>query len=75
VNPHIQKALSIESEFGDALGPVTLLNKSANLKRHRQRPILAEPLASAKTIDAVELTYEAYQRAIGLSPTFNQENK
>ena len=47
VDPHTKIALKIESIFGDDLGPVTPLDKTANLNRRRQRPSsLSNPLRS-----------------------------
>jgi putative transposase len=78
IDPHAKKALSIEATSGASLGEVTLLNKSVNLRRRRQRPELAqcaEFTVPNKTIDAVELAYEAYQRAIGLSTYLDSEEQ
>jgi len=78
IDPHAKKALSIEALSGEPLGEVALLDKSVNLRRHRQRPELTdrgERTTANQTIDAVELAYEAYQRAIGLPAHLDQEKE
>ena len=44
VDPHQEKALSVESLQGDPLGPVTLLDVQANSRRRRHRPCAAPPV-------------------------------
>lgn len=66
IDPHAQRALRIESMFGDDYGPVTPLDITANLNRKRQRPH-HEPEASIKQAEnAVEIAYREYSQLCGI---------
>jgi len=71
IDPHLKKALYVESAEGKRLAEVTLLDKAANLNRKRQRPELTSEASTAPHImDAVEIAYEKYQQQLQLvSPT------
>jgi len=75
VDPHVQKAIRIESETGDDLGPVVLLNVDVNLHRTRQRPHAASPKSiSTQKTHAVEGVHEQYTRAVNLEKRIREEN-
>jgi transposase InsO family protein len=66
VDPHTKVALKVESVFGDDLGLVTILDKTANLNRRRKRPHSSSfnsspPSALKSKANSVELALEAYQ--------------
>lgn len=64
-DPHAKKALYIESPDGEFLGEVILLDKLANLSRHRQRPQNHNVKKNeVRKIDAVELQYQKYLKNI-----------
>lgn len=66
VDPHTKTALKIESIFGDDLGPVTPLDKTANLNRKRQRPN-SPPKSTVKSgINSVELALKKYSQLCGV---------
>ncbi len=67
IDPHIVMALYIESVKGDRLDAVTLLDKDANLNRHRQRPNTTLNSKDPHLMDATEYTLEAYKREFQLS--------
>jgi len=62
VDPHTKTALKIESLSGDDLGPVTPLDKTANLNRKRQRPHNPPKPALRSGVDSVELAFEEYSK-------------
>lgn len=63
VDPHTKVALKVESVFGDDLGSVTFLDKTANLSRKRQRPHnLPKPALKSGT-NSVELALEEYKHS------------
>jgi|GEM_PF-4008700 len=66
VDPHTQTALRVESIFGDAMGPVTPLDKISNLNRKRQRPQAIRELVPNKIENAVELAYEEQNRLFNI---------
>jgi len=66
VDPHAQKALHIESEEGNHLGAVTLLDRQANAHRNRQRPTTLDHPEQHQKLSAVEMLYDEHQRALGL---------
>ena len=67
IDPHLEKALYVESADGKRLAEVTLLDKEANLHRKRQRPELTSETPTAPHImDAVEIAYEKYQQQLQL---------
>ena len=69
VDPHVDRALKVESKEGQALGPVTPLDAQANAYRKRRRPAAAasEPKHTAKTANTVELALQ--QQAVLLNLT------
>jgi putative transposase len=66
VDPHTETALKIESIFGDDLGPVTLLDKTANLSRRRQRPHSPPGPILKSEINSVELALKEYSQLCGI---------
>lgn len=66
IDPHQTKALYIESQIGDKLGPVTPLDAITNNRRKRQRPNIATADNPQPSVSAVELAYEDYQRLFSL---------
>lgn len=74
IDPHANKALRIESEFGDDLGAVTPLDKHANLNRKRQRPHSAPAPTQKQAENAVEMAYREYSHLCGI-PLFTQSTK
>jgi putative transposase len=60
VDPLNAKALWVESESGENLGAVTLLNKVDNNNRKRSRPILKRSSPQDHSINTVDLAYEEY---------------
>jgi len=76
IDPHANKALRIESVFGDDFGPVTLLDKHANLNRKRQRPHTAPAPTQKSAENAVEIAYNKYSHLCGtpiFTPSSNEE--
>lgn len=73
VEPQADKALWVESVFGDNLGPVTVLDKLANCRRTRQRP-MAPPSTAPRALNAVELAYQDHQRAFAIPLTSSTED-
>jgi putative transposase len=73
VDPHTEVALKVESVFGDDLGPVTLLDKIANLNRKRQRPHSLPKAALKSGINSVELALEEYKRLYEITKNKNEE--
>lgn len=73
IDPHMHTALRVESLTGEDLGPVTLLDKIANLHRKRVRPHLITEYTSSATQNSVELAYEEYQATVHLPKT--EKNK
>lgn len=61
VDPHTKVALKVESVFGDNLGPVTILNKAANLNRRRQRPHSSPKTILKSEVNSVEMALEEYK--------------
>lgn len=69
IDPHIQKALYIESEPGVNLGPVTLLDAIANTQRRRQRPDVT-PIPKTQSqpeVNAIEMAYRDYKQTYQLN--------
>ena len=60
VDPHVDRALKVESKEGQTLGPVTPLDAQANAYRKRRRPAAAasEPKHTGKTANTVELALQ-----------------
>jgi hypothetical protein len=74
-DPHAQKAIRIESDTGDDLGAVTLLDTTANLHRKRQRPDMQKTLKDQpRQFNAVEMAYEDYRRSCNIFNNNDQEN-
>lgn len=73
-DPHTKKAIRIESDAGDDLGAVTLLDLAANLTRKRQRPEI-KPISHdhKRKFDAVEMVYQDYSRACGIENNTDKE--
>ena len=67
IDPHLQQALYIESSSGERLAAVTLLDKTANLQRKRQRPDVTAGTTAPHLIDAVEHAYIQYQLELQLT--------
>ena len=78
VDPHTETALKIESIFGDDLGPVTPLDKTANLNRKRQRPHV-QPTPTQATLKSeanlVELALKEYSQLCGIPRKEQEEIK
>jgi len=76
IDPHIQKALYIESAEGKRLASVTLLNKASNLNRKRQRPDVMVQPDLPHMMDAVEHAFTKYNTQLQLStvPEINLTN-
>ena len=66
VDPHTKTALRIESVFGDDFGPVTPLDKTANLNRKRQRPHNPPKPTVKSTLNSVELALREYSQLCGI---------
>lgn len=75
IDPHAQKAVRIESDFGDDLGSVTLLDAIANTHRRRQRPNTdtTSTTPAKPTHNAIEMAYLNYNRICEIS-TIDKEN-
>ncbi len=67
IDPHANIALYIESDIGERLEAVTLLDKAANLHRSRQRPQISTETKDPHLMDATQWTFEAYERELQLS--------
>lgn len=67
VDPHTQIALRVESELGDDLGAVILLDTHANLNRKRQRPHHSSTKKQKQTENAVDLAFREYSDLYGIS--------
>jgi len=74
IDPHANKALRIESVFGDDLGAVTPLDKHANLNRKRQRPHNAPAPTLKQAENAVEIAYREYSHLCGI-PVFTPSSE
>lgn len=61
VDPHTKVAFKVESIFGDNLGPVTILDKAANLNRRRQRPHSSPKPILKSGVNSVEMALEEYK--------------
>lgn len=70
-DPHTNTAIWIESENGDKLGRVTLLDAKTNLNRCRQRPDPVAPKQSLK-INSVDLTYEQFIAMTNINNDFTE---
>lgn len=66
VDPHLLKAIRVESPEGLPLGPVSLIDRIANSCRTRQRPQLAQN-PKKPLHNAVEMAYLEYQQTYELS--------
>lgn len=62
IDPHANRALRVESVFGDDLGPVVLLDPIGNLHRKRQRPRKPIKTSLKQAENVVELAYEEHAR-------------
>jgi transposase InsO family protein len=67
VDPHTQTALKIESESGDNLGPVILLDKIANINRKRYRPNKLQKPTVKSALNSVELALKEHNLLYGIS--------
>lgn len=73
VDPHTKTALKVESVFGDYLGSVVLLDKTANLNRKRQRSnSLSKPSIKSGT-NSVELALEEYSKLYAITENKKEE--
>ena len=73
-DPQTKKVHRVESDVGENLGPITLLDTTANLNRKRQRPDINKKAEhQQKKFDAVEMAYENYQRSLGIPNNNNDE--
>jgi hypothetical protein len=76
MDPHTEQALRIESDTGNDLGLITLLDPAANLHRHRQRPeIKTRPTEAIRTFHAVESAYENYTQECGIFNTIDKDKE
>lgn len=66
IDQHANKAVRIESAFGDDLGSVTPLDMHANLNRKRQRPHNAPAPAKKQLENAVEIAHREYSHLCGI---------
>ena len=67
VNPHTKTALRVESKSGEDLGPVVLLDLTANLHRRRQRPNTDKDSLTGKQDEyAVEDAYRDFIDSFGI---------
>ena len=67
IDPHANEAIHVESEEGNNLGPVTLLDAIANINRNRQRPEVEKKSDDHKRkFDAVEIAFNDYNRTCGI---------
>ena len=67
IDPHANEAIHVESEEGNNLGPVTLLDAIANINRNRQRPEVEKKSDYHKRkFDAVEIAFDDYNRTCGI---------
>ena len=74
IDPHVSDAIRVESEEGNHLGPVTLLDAIANINRNRQRPEIEKKSDDLKRkFDAVEIAFNDYNRTCGI-PNNDKEN-
>jgi len=67
VDPHNKVALKVESVFGDDLGLVTVLDKTANLTRRRQRPHSSPKPILKSEVNSVEMALEEYKHLYELT--------
>ncbi len=75
-DPHSQKAIRVETAFGDNLGPAVLLNVEGNLHRERQRPHAAYTSHQKQKEYAIETIYDEHMQACQLSSTcLNEGNE
>ena len=75
VDPHTQQGISVESLFGDNLGPVALLDPIANNHRKRQRPDIIETQPRKMTQSAVEVAYQEYSQLCAIPLTTSHVEK
>jgi putative transposase len=75
IDPHTQTALRVESIFGDALGPVTPLDKISNLNRKRQRPSAVTESKSKSEKNSVELAFAEQSRLFNIPLSKNSSNQ
>ena len=70
VDPHTEKALKIESLFGDDYGPAVILDKHANLNRKRYRPDNIKKTPTVKSaLNSVELALKEHSQLCGIPIT------
>ena len=75
-DPQTKKVHRVESDVGENLGPITLLDTTANLNRKRQRPDINKKAEhQQKKFDAVEMAYENYQRSLGITHNNNNNDE
>lgn len=75
-DPHAIKAIRVESDAGEELGPVTLLDTTANLYRKRQRPNIEKSSDHhVRKFNAVEMAYQEYSRMCGISNNNNDDTE
>jgi transposase InsO family protein len=72
IDPHAKKALYIESESGENLGPVISLDKISNNNRKRSRPILNKTKETKNSVNIVDLAHKEYKNLYQLT---DEENK
>jgi len=68
VDPHADRALTVESKEGQPLGAVTPLDAQANMYRKRRRPATetSEPKHTGKTANTVELALQQQAALLNL---------
>ena len=70
VDPHIHKAIRVESTTGEHLGSVTLLDRIANNTRKRNRPAVETTKKSAANAQSmVEYAYKTYNDRLAMPST------
>lgn len=70
VDAHEKIAIKAESIDGAWLSEVSVLNRIANLKRHRQRPIVdTKPVARDEKVNLVELAHTRQQQQLCIDDT------
>jgi len=67
VDPHVKKALWIESKSGKKLGVVTPLDKIGNNQRKRSRPELSKSNTIKNSINSVDLACQEYEELYSLN--------
>jgi transposase InsO family protein len=75
IDPHTEKAIQVESDSGDILGPVFLLDPIANNYRKRQRPDTTKEQKHKPVQSTVEFAYKEYEDLYNIPLTISSEGK